>query len=58
MAPEQILKQEASFKSDIWSLGCVFYALFHGKTPFEGPTVEKTLENVINYKITFSNKLP
>lgn len=40
MAPETIKNSILSFKTDIWSYGCVVYALFHFKTPFEGTTVE------------------
>ena len=35
MAPEQIAKGEASVRSDIYSLGLVFYELFTGRLPYQ-----------------------
>lgn len=38
MAPEQIAKGEASVRSDIYSLGLVFYELFTGHLPYQAHT--------------------
>ena len=38
MAPEQIGKGEASVRSDIYSLGLVFYELFTGHLPYQANT--------------------
>jgi serine/threonine-protein kinase len=38
MAPEQIGKGEASVRSDIYSLGLVFYELFTGRVPYQATT--------------------
>ena len=38
MAPEQIGKGEASVRSDIYSLGLVFYELFTGRIPYQATT--------------------
>jgi Protein kinase domain len=38
MAPEQIGKGEASIRSDIYSLGLVFYELFTGRLPYQATT--------------------
>ena len=38
MAPEQIGKGEASVRSDIYSLGLVFYELFTGHLPYQAHT--------------------
>jgi serine/threonine-protein kinase len=39
MSPEQIEGREQTVKSDIYSLGLVFYELFTGKKAFEAPTL-------------------
>ncbi|HKU26742.1 MAG TPA: serine/threonine-protein kinase, partial [Candidatus Sulfotelmatobacter sp.] len=38
MAPEQIGKGEASVRSDIYSMGLVFYELFTGRMPYQATT--------------------
>lgn len=38
MAPELLLKMNYNAKCDIWSLGCIVYALLCGSLPFEGKT--------------------
>ena len=38
MAPEQIAKGEASIRSDIYSMGLVFYQLFTGRMPYQATT--------------------
>ena len=38
MAPEQIDKGQASVRSDIYSLGLVFYELFTGRLPYKADT--------------------
>ncbi|DAZ98605.1 TPA: hypothetical protein N0F65_001024 [Lagenidium giganteum] len=53
MAPE-VLKQDDKraydAAVDIWSLGCILFALLLGLPPFQGQRVSDTLANVVNSK--------
>ena len=35
IAPEVIRKEPYSFSCDVWSLGCIIYALLSGSLPFD-----------------------
>jgi hypothetical protein len=43
MAPEQVLKQGVDHRTDLYALGCTFYRLITGRTPFRGQTVKDIL---------------
>jgi len=43
MAPEQVLNKSVDHRTDLYSLGCTFYRLVTGKTPFRGKTVKDIL---------------
>ncbi|MCK5941876.1 MAG: serine/threonine protein kinase, partial [Planctomycetes bacterium] len=43
MAPEQVLKQDLDHRTDLYALGCTFYRLVTGTTPFRGQTVKDIL---------------
>ncbi len=48
MAPEQVLGRPADERSDIYSLGCVLYAMIAGRPPFAGETVAAILHQQVN----------
>lgn len=47
IAPELLLKMNYSAKCDMWSLGCIFYALLSGSLPFDAQTNEQGKINTI-----------
>ncbi|MEZ5989682.1 MAG: FHA domain-containing serine/threonine-protein kinase [Planctomycetota bacterium] len=44
MSPEQIRKEALDHRSDLYSLGCTFYRLLTGKTPFRAKSVRDILK--------------
>jgi len=47
MAPEQVRAERADNRSDIFSLGVVFYELFGGRKAFESDSVASTLYKIL-----------
>jgi serine/threonine-protein kinase len=46
MSPEQVEGKPATPRSDLYSLGCLLYALLTGKPPFSGSTVTAVMDRV------------
>ena len=48
VAPEILDKSDccASPALDVWSIGCIFYAMINGKTPFKGETRQEILDKI------------
>jgi Tol biopolymer transport system component/tRNA A-37 threonylcarbamoyl transferase component Bud32 len=48
MSPEQVERRAVDHRSDIFSFGCVLYAAFQGRSPFERDSPVKTMTAVVN----------
>jgi len=53
ISPEIVSKQPHGIETDIWSLGCVLYALLVGKPPFESGNSQETMKKVMQGEYSF-----
>ena len=51
MSPEQALAGEVDGRSDLFSLGCVLYAMLTGERAFEGPSVPTILAMIAHKEV-------
>ncbi|XP_026875397.2 serine/threonine-protein kinase PLK4 isoform X1 [Electrophorus electricus] len=47
ISPEVATRSAHGLESDVWSLGCMFYAFLTGRPPFDTETVKHTLSKVV-----------
>lgn len=57
MAPEVVKDEPSDFKSDIWSLGVILYALIGSGVPFSGRDRDTTAHNIINQELSFDRSV-
>ena len=50
MSPEQIMGQKIDHRSDIFSLGVLFFQLLTGETPFHGDNLSSLLYQITQVK--------
>ncbi|MBD3341875.1 MAG: protein kinase [Candidatus Lokiarchaeota archaeon] len=48
MSPEQVLGENVDHRTDIWSLGIVFYEMLTGRRPFKGDVEQALLYNIVH----------
>jgi serine/threonine protein kinase len=51
MAPEQLERRPVDVRTDLYSLGCVFYHALTRKDPFRGPTVEAIIDAHLQHDV-------
>jgi serine/threonine protein kinase len=52
MPPEQFERKPLDFRSDIYSLGCVYYHSLTGTHPYDGKTGEDVMASHLNHAVT------
>ncbi|HWB60523.1 MAG TPA: serine/threonine-protein kinase [Chthoniobacteraceae bacterium] len=48
ISPEQLLRQPSDVRSDIYSLGCVFYFALTGRYPHDADEIQQIVQNHLN----------
>ena len=57
ISPEVITNKSYGLSTDLWSLGCIMYALLTGTPPFECPSVQDTLLKIKSGKFKSLEKI-
>lgn len=52
MAPEQFERTELDKRTDLYSMGCVYYFTLAGKYPFDGETAPQVMAAHLNHTVT------
>lgn len=58
VSPEVISKKPYGISTDLWALGCILYAIYTGKPPFESDTVVSTLNKVKTMSFKLTDDIP
>jgi len=48
MSPEQARGEQVDYRSDIWSMGVIFYEMLTGKLPFKGEFDQSIIYSILN----------
>lgn len=53
VAPEVLKKEPYSFSCDLWSYGCIIYALLSGSLPFDHESQKETIKMTLESRLEF-----
>ncbi len=57
MAPEQFLRKPLDGRTDLYSLGCVYYQALTGRRPFQAATVAEVMDLHLKHEVTLLHDL-
>ena len=57
MSPQLLHKQKYTNKSDLWSIGLIFYEMLHGKTPWIANNELQLINAIHTQKVNVSRNL-
>lgn len=58
MSPQILSSDKYTSKSDIWSLGFIFYEVLYGKTPWTGRSIPDLMKNIMTQALEFPPTTP
>lgn len=58
MSPETMTRNVYSPKTDIWSLGVLFFELLYGVPPWKSTTEQELLKEILNIEVSFPSSPP
>lgn len=53
MSPQILLQTKYTPKSDLWSIGLIYYQLLHGHTPWSANTEVQLIQNIMTKGVTY-----
>jgi len=53
MSPQILNHQKYTNKSDLWSVGLIYYELIHGMTPWPAKNELQLINNIMTKNVTF-----
>lgn len=53
MAPQILLQTKYTAKSDLWSVGLIYYQLLHGQTPWSANTEMQLIQNIMTKPVVY-----
>lgn len=56
MSPQLLAKQDYSYKTDIWSLGVIFYEIIFNQMPWSASSCDELYAKIVNQGINYSKK--